>query len=460
MSDRHVVQLSPTVSIARIVDGSRDAFETDFDESEHLAFACNSRYRVGQLIGIGGMGRVFEAHDLDFGRDVALKVLLKQHRDCSDAQRRFFQEAQTTARLQHPGIVSIYDMGVSPDGHPFFSMKLVEGSTLAHLLDTNNRTQLERSRLLNAFLRVCQTMAYAHSRRIIHLDLKPSNIMIGAFGEVHVMDWGLSRSLDNDTASRDAKTEPFGIDNQQMPVVSEGERPADESGQTHFSSARINGTPSYMAPEQASGHNVGIRSDVFGLGAILCEILTGKPPYEGKSTRKVFRRAARGALAKTFRRIESCDADPALIALTKRCLSPASKDRPSDAGVVASDMTAFVESSMERAEHDLCRFFEISMDLFCIASLDGYFKRVNSNFSRVLGYSKNELVSQPFIDFIHPEDISGTLQAVETLAAGNPIAKFQNRYRDAHGVYRLFEWTAKSIPEDNIIFAVARVVES
>jgi serine/threonine-protein kinase len=271
--------------------------------------------------------------------------------------------------------------------------------------------------------------------------------MVGAFGEVHVMDWGLSRQFGKEPI-RLAPIRPAPVDS-----ISDAELSAI------LSNSKIIGTPSYMAPEQARGRRIGVRSDVFGLGAMLCEILTGLPPYHGKNFRQIFRRAARADLRETYRRLESCDADPAMIGLSKRCLARKVDDRPADAGIIASEISAFVESSMERAERDLCRFFEISMDLFCIASLDGYFKRVNSNFSRVLGYSDSELVSKPFKKFIHPGDIEQTNAAMETLADGNPIAEFRNRYRDSSGRFRWFEWKAKSIPEDNVIFAVARVIE-
>ena len=451
-------RLSPTLSITSLNGEEVDPLDFEYDDVIHQAFKSNKRYTVGRMIGYGGMGIVFEARDNDFNRDVALKVLLQAHRESEDAKQRFFREAQTTAQLQHPGVCAIYDLDVCPDGQPFFSMKLVEGDTLSHILETENDTILQRSRLLNVFARVCQTIAFSHSRGIIHLDIKPSNIMVGAYGEVYVMDWGLSRHLigPNGGVRRDDESDANGRSQPEVSFVGFAEK---EPSLTHLVNTRITGTPSYMAPEQATGRSVGVRSDVFGLGAVLCEILTGKPPYEGKTARKIFRRAARGSLRRTFQRLDSCDADPALIALTKKCLSPNASKRPADAGEVASEMTAFVESSLKRAERDLCRFFEISKDLFCIASLDGYFKRVNSNFSRVLGYSDAELVSKPFINFIHPGDLADTLEAVEKLAEGNPIAEFRNRYRDAQGHYRWFEWTAKSIPDDHIIFAVARVVD-
>jgi len=435
-----------TVSISSHIPGISERMEFDFELATEQTVARTQRYSIGEMIGRGGMGLVYQAHDNAFDREVAIKVLLQQYQDCDDARERFFKEARTTARLQHPGIVSVYDMGISDDGQPYFAMKLVEGRTLGELLLDENETPLQRSRMLDIFARVCQTVAFAHSRNTVHLDLKPSNVMVGAFGEVHVMDWGLSRQLDKKSIPS-TPISPAAID--AIP---------DEELATFQTNSKIHGTPSYMAPEQARGRDIGVRSDVFGLGAILCELLTGSPPYQDDNFRRIYRRAVKGALRETYKRLESCNADPAMIALNKRCLARKANDRPEDAGRIATEITTFVESSMERAERDLCRFFEISMDLFCIASLDGYFKRVNSNFSRVLGYSDSELVSKPFIEFIHPNDVGQTMAAVKTLANGNPIAEFRNRYRDSDGQFRWFEWTAKSMPEDNIIFAVARVI--
>jgi serine/threonine-protein kinase len=315
-------------------------------------------------------------------------------------------------------------------------MRLIEGQTLADLLRQTGDSQADHSRLLNIYSKICQTIAYTHSRGIIHLDLKPANVMVGAYGEVHVMDWGLSRRVDA------LKAEP----------------PAAPPGTSADSSGKITGTPAYMPPEQARGRRIGFHSDVFGLGGILCEILTGQPPFVGRNVRQVYRRAVKASLTRTFSRLDACDADPAVIALAKHCLAPQPRDRPTDAGEIASEITDYVESSMQKAERDLCRFFDISKDLFCIASLDGYFKRVNSNFSRVLGYTDHDLVSRPFVEFIHSDDIDQTKSAMLALQEGKPIAEFRNRYRDSEGRYRWFEWTAKSIPEENVIFAVARDV--
>ncbi|QDV88150.1 Serine/threonine-protein kinase PknD [Stieleria magnilauensis] len=436
-----------TASISKDRAGSVPGGDFDHDHCEPQPVATMQRYVIDRQIGKGGMGLVYHAYDSIFDREVAIKVLLKNYQGRDEARQRFFQEARTTARLQHPGIVSVYDMGISDDGQPFFAMKLVEGRTLSELMKTENKTQLQHSRLLDVFARVCQTIAYAHAHQTVHLDIKPSNVMVGAYGEVHVMDWGLSRQMGKSPIEL-TPISPAAVENI-----------SDEQLSMILSNSKIIGTPSYMAPEQARGHHISVRSDVFGLGALLCEILTGKPPYEGSSFRRIYRRAARGSIHKTYQRLDACDADPAIIALAKRCLAPNERDRPADAGTIAAQITAYVESSMERAQRDLCRFFELSMDLFCIASLDGYFKRVNSNFSRVLGYSDSELISKPFIEFIHPDDIRQTIQAISTLAQGDSIAAFCNRYRDSGGNYRWFQWNAKSIPQDNTIFAVARVID-
>jgi serine/threonine-protein kinase len=142
--------------------------------------------------------------------------------------------------------------------------------------------------------------------------------------------------------------------------------------------------------------------------------------------------------------------------LAKQCLSPDPEDRPHDAGEVAAIMTAQLEAELQRTALDMVRFFELSHDLFCLASMEGYFQRVNDNFARVLGYSKGELLARPFLDFVHPGDIAQTLAQMEKLSRGLPVVRFRNRYRDAAGVYHWLEWTAKSLPEEKVIFAVAR----
>ena len=160
------------------------------DPSDRLA-----RLQLLGELARGGMGVILKGRDSDLGRDLAVKVLLEQHRENPDLIRRFVEEAQIAGQLQHPGVVPVYELGTLADRRPYFAMKLVKGRTLAALLAERAGPAEDRSRLLGIFEQVCLTMAYAHVRGVIHRDLKPSNIMVGGFGEVQVMDWGLAKVL-------------------------------------------------------------------------------------------------------------------------------------------------------------------------------------------------------------------------------------------------------------------------
>lgn len=153
----------------------------------------DSRYQLQGEIARGGMGAIIKGRDTDLGRDLAIKVLLDSHKEKPEVIQRFVEEAQIGGQLQHPGIAPIYELGQFKDKRPFFAMKLVKGQTLSKLLADREDAADERGKFIGVFEQVCQTMAYAHSRGVIDRDLKPANIMVGAFGEVQVMDWGLAK---------------------------------------------------------------------------------------------------------------------------------------------------------------------------------------------------------------------------------------------------------------------------
>lgn len=315
------------------------------------AVAAGGRYQVLGEIARGGMGAVLRGRDVDLGRDLAIKVLLEAHTANPEVVQRFVEEAQIGGQLQHPGIAPIYEFGQFADKRPFFAMKLVEGRTLANLLRARKDLAEERGRFLGIFENVCQTMAYAHSRGVIHRDLKPANIMVGAFGEVQVMDWGLAKILHpgGDAGPRgpavggEALDAP--ADDRTASVAEEAAAsPTGREGLTRLGS--VMGTPAYMPPEQALGeiHQLDERADVFGLGAILCEILTGKPPYVQEAGRGVVRMASQGELEACFARLDASTADPELVSLTKQCLQPDPASRPRDAGALARRVRGHLES--------------------------------------------------------------------------------------------------------------------
>ena len=311
------------------------------------------RYELVGEIGHGGMGAVFKGRDPDLGRDLAVKILLEEHQRSPDLVRRFVEEAQIGGQLQHPGIVPVYELGSFDDRRPYFTMKLVKGRTLAALLGDRISAAHDLPRFLGIFEQVCQTMAYAHSRGVIHRDLKPSNVMVGPFGEVQVMDWGLAKVLSKDAPRKDVAARPA----TQTIVATVGGRANHEISRA----GAVLGTPSYMAPEQARGETEFIdrRADVFALGSILCEILTGTPVFDGSETIEIVRAARRGETAAALARLEHCGADLELLTLTRECLSPLASERPADAGVVAGRMNAYLAGVQERLrEAELSRAAE------------------------------------------------------------------------------------------------------
>jgi PAS domain S-box-containing protein len=413
------------------------------------------RYLVGAEIGRGGVGVVHEGWDLQLQRQVAVKVLLPEHLDKPQILRRFLDEARITSRLQHPGIVPIHDLGTAPDGRPCFVMRLVRGQTLTQILAAREDTSADLPRLLAIYLPVCQAVAYAHSQGVIHRDLKPENVMVGDFGVVKVMDWGLAKVV-GDPDPADAAM----VARASAALAGPAPMPLECASFPGTQAGTVFGTPAYLPPEQARGEieRIDKRADVFGLGAILCEILTGRPPYTGADGHEVYKKAATAAIAEAVGRVNKCTAPLDLLTLTRWCLSPEPGDRPADAGVVVEVITSHLQASERRAETELVRFFDLSMDLFCIATTDGYFVRVNENFPRVLGYTAAELTSRPFVEFVHPDDRGRTGNETVRLADGLPCVRFTNRYRHADGHYLWLEWNAQTVPEERAVYAVARVV--
>lgn len=264
-----------------------------------------TRYRMIRPIASGGMGEVYLVEDESLNRRVALKAgstaLLSR-----ELVRRMLREARIVARLEHPGIVPVHDVGVLPDGRPFFTMKYVEGESLHHHI----RRRPPLPELLRMFHKICEAAAFAHAHGVIHRDLKPENIMVGPFGEVLVMDWGIAKIPGNDMRTVPyivRTTEETGGDGKyEEEIIREGDEREDvmdlpdtvlhadseAPAQTMADALRdtlntaqgtVLGTPPYMSPEQAGGdpEKIDTRSDIYALGAILYFMLAGRPPGEG-----------------------------------------------------------------------------------------------------------------------------------------------------------------------------------
>ncbi|MHB1425598.1 MAG: tetratricopeptide repeat protein [Gemmataceae bacterium] len=305
-------------------------------------------YELLDRLGGGGMGDVYRAADPALGRDLAVKVIKADLRGNVSAESRFVREARITGSLQHPSIVPIYNLGRLADGRLHYTMRLVRGRTLAAILHEEAGKPECLPALLTIFEKVCQATAYAHSKHVIHRDLKPANVMVGRYGEVQVMDWGLAKLLTgaDEAAATERKAEK------------EGTRIHTEAADTPTEQTRMGhemGTPAYMPPEQALGEwdTVDERADVFAIGAILCAILTGQPPYGSHDSGEALRKAKRGEMAEALARLANCGADAALVGLCRDCLATAREGRPRDAEQVTQRVAAYqaeVQERLRRAE--------------------------------------------------------------------------------------------------------------
>jgi serine/threonine protein kinase/tetratricopeptide (TPR) repeat protein len=356
-TDRASVLQLPGQSIRRVprvllktpVDAA-EAPDTRPLSSEMPAVGPESRYRLDGEIARGGMGVIIRGRDTDLGRDLAIKVMLDSQKSQPDSVERFVEEAQIGAQLQHPGIVPVYELGQFPDQRPFFTMKLVKGKNLSALLAQRRTPSDDRARFLGIFEQVCQTVAYAHSRGVIHRDLKPANVMVGAFGEVQVMDWGCAKVLRTSDGDFEGKTQDTQHATGAIQTIRSDDRETTGTSIPHTQLGSILGTPAYMAPEQAAGavDSLDERADVFGLGAILCEILTGQPPYVRQDRSQALQLARDGQLDECLKRMAACGADQRLLAIVRGCLAVNRQVRYRDAGLVSQHMTDYFESTEQR----------------------------------------------------------------------------------------------------------------
>ncbi|MEZ6143139.1 MAG: serine/threonine-protein kinase [Zavarzinella sp.] len=275
-------------------------------------------YQIDRLIATGGMGCVYQGREIALDREVAIKTLLPKANS-----ERFLIESKITAKLPHPNIPAVYQIGTLDSGAPFLAMKLVQGETLDKLLKNRTEETANQSKLIQIFEQIAQAVGFAHSKGVVHRDLKPLNVMIGAFGEVQVMDWGLAK----DNSAEITLTSDLG---------------QTEAHLTH--AGTIMGTPKFMSPEQARGEAVDARSDVFALGAILTVILTGKSVFEAENAKATIAMAAAGNTQPAVERLQACGADQGLIDIALDCLEVNPEDRPPHAGKVATAVRNYQRS--------------------------------------------------------------------------------------------------------------------
>jgi serine/threonine-protein kinase len=314
--------------------------------------AINSRYTFISVHASGGIGQVWLARDRHLDREVAIKELLPENVGDTTTTARFVREARLTGQLEHPGIVPVYELITGPaSGRTFYSMRFVRGRTLSdgakayHAKRAEGRADpLDFVALLTAFVAICNTIAYAHSRGVLHRDLKGANVILGDFGEVIVLDWGLAKIVGRPDEAQAGSFHSTPGEAQDPSLTVEGQ---------------VMGTPAYMAPEQAEGRldQIDHRTDIYGLGAILYEILTGQPPFVGYDTFDVLKKAIKGKPPAPREILP--DVPPGLEAACLKALAKDPNQRYASAADLGQEVQRWQDVQRRQAEDALRRQTEI-----------------------------------------------------------------------------------------------------
>lgn len=442
-------------SLSGIVDSDR--ITTSIQISPSRSTTSDDRLSRRSLHSTGGIGHVWLAYDKLLDREIALKELKADQAQSEINRQRFFREAQITAQLTHPGTVPVYDYG-EEDGRSFYTMKFVRGKTLAETIAEYHEWRQQQQnagitsrliQLLNQFLSVCNTIAFAHSRKILHRDLKAENIIIGSFGEVVVLDWGLAKQLDEQNQQLETNTSAYDA------TIIDGR---SQQTSSHTMQGDKLGTPAYMSPEQARGE-IGMfdeRTDVYGLAAILYELLAGKPPFMGKSIVEILERVIHDKPVPASERVDGVPRELDQICL--RGLSKRREERPQSALELAEAIQAWIATQAERkrTEQERERFFNLSLDLLTIIDTRGRLTQTSPAWQTILGWGGDDLEGKPVWDLIAPEDHERALNNHERILAGEALTEVEYRCVCRDGSYRWILWNAKLIPGESSIYLVGR----
>jgi serine/threonine protein kinase/formylglycine-generating enzyme required for sulfatase activity len=324
------------------------------------------RYRVEHQIGRGGMGAVLSVRDAYLNRELAMKVMLQSGTGSTAEDRqfahqslgRFLEEAQVTSQLDHPGVVPVHELGIDPAGNVFFTMRLVRGQTLREIFDKVQRAEegWTRQRALEVILKVCDTIAYAHSKGVLHRDLKPANIMVGRFGEVYVMDWGLAKVLGKEDRhdlrikeASEAGREEITVSTRTLLQTARREDADTLNASVVSMDGQQLGTPAYMAPEQARSEQLDERADVYAIGAMTYTMLAGRAPFgaPGDSPYSVLDKVIAGPPERLEKLVEDVAAE--LVAIVERAMARNRLGRYASVAELGNDIRAYLDGRVVHA---------------------------------------------------------------------------------------------------------------
>ncbi|QDT89957.1 PAS domain S-box protein [Gimesia algae] len=408
----------------------------------------------------GGIGHVWLAHDKVLDREIALKELKADQAHSEMNRQRFFREARITAQLTHPGTVPVYDY-VDDGKRSYYTMKFVRGRTFSEEIRNYHEWRIKENQtgvtsrlvhLLNQFVSICNTIAYAHSKQIIHRDLKTENVIVGDFGEVAVLDWGLAKHLEEVEPVNETVVSEF-----DATVIS---NPDDSVTSSHTMQGEKLGTPAYMSPEQARGEiaMVDLRSDVYGLAAILYEILVGQPPFMGTSIIAVLESVIHDQPQPPS---ESVDGLPReLEQICMRGLSKKREDRQQSAIEIGDEIQSWIAERAERkrTEQERERFFNLSLDLLAILDAGGRLALTNPAWESVLGWTTEELQGKSVWELIEPSEHPRAKKNHERILSGESLTEIEYKCRHKEGSHNSIWilWNAKLIPGESSIYLVGR----